>query len=272
MADCPSKSVDTCLMQWMRCPHHTPTGPTHQPSLSHKATTSPSTPSHFSHTHTPGRERRERRERRGEREEEERRKKEKRDGAHTLLEHAGDELHHVLVPPELEEEALKPSSSSSRSWSKSGIDLLHQDLPVRAAVDGGSPRHGETPHNIHLHVPHPSPPPHELHGLQWRISPLMSSTFPQHMHGTSSTLRSFPTSLESHRNKPHSIRNPDAPGIIFDIFTPELSMVLPDYPSFSRTVCRHGVHPSGMFCAHRFSRPAAPAEGSVSSQQHSPNL
>jgi hypothetical protein len=50
---------------------------------------------------------------------------------------------------------------------------------------------------------HPWPPP-----------PLMSLTTPQHMHDTSITWRSFSTSLASHRNKPHSIWSPDAPGII----------------------------------------------------------
>jgi cytoskeletal protein CcmA (bactofilin family) len=37
-------------------------------------------------------------------------------------------------------------------------------------------------------------------------------------------LRSFPTSLESHRNKPHSIWSPDASRIISSIFTPELTV------------------------------------------------
>jgi len=52
------------------------------------------------------------------------------------------------------------------------------------------------------------------------------------MHGTSITCRSFPTSLENHRNKPHLTWSPDAPGIISNVFTPELFVVLADGPSF----------------------------------------
>jgi len=74
---------------------------------------------------------------------------------------------------------------------------------------------------------HPWPPP-----------PWMGSSFTHSMFGTSITYRSFPTSVVSHRNKPHSIWSPDAPGIISNIFTPELFVVLPDGPLFSWTVCR----------------------------------
>jgi hypothetical protein len=45
------------------------------------------------------------------------------------------------------------------------------------------------------------------------------------MHGTTNTCRSFPTSLKSHRNKPHSIRSPGAPEIYLDILALLLFMV-----------------------------------------------
>jgi hypothetical protein len=71
-----------------------------------------------------------------------------------------------------------------------------------------------------------------------RPPPWMGSSFKHYMHGTSITYRSFPTSLVSHRNKPHSIWSLDAPGIISNVFTPELFIVLPDGPLFSQTVHR----------------------------------
>jgi hypothetical protein len=74
--------------------------------------------------------------------------------------------------------------------------------------------------------------PIELVGLQWCLSPLFGTSSPEPMHNTSITLRSFPTSLERHRNKPHSIWSLDAPGIITNIFTPELFMVYQKVPSF----------------------------------------
>jgi hypothetical protein len=69
---------------------------------------------------------------------------------------------------------------------------------------------------------HPWPPP----------PPWMGSSFTHLMHGTSITCRSFSTSLENHRNKPHLTWSPDAPGIISNVFTPELFVVLADGPSF----------------------------------------
>ena len=68
---------------------------------------------------------------------------------------------------------------------------------------------------------HPWPPP-----------PWMGSSLTQPMHDISSTRRRFSTSLENHRNKPHSIWSLDAPRIISNIFTPELFVILPDCPSF----------------------------------------
>ena len=54
--------------------------------------------------------------------------------------------------------------------------------------------------------------------LQWSISPLIRANSPQPMHGDSNTWNTFLKSLESHRNKPHSIQSLDAPEIISDIF------------------------------------------------------
>ena len=44
------------------------------------------------------------------------------------------------------------------------LDLPLQGIPPRAAVDGGSPSHGETPHDAHLHHPLPVFIPTKLHG------------------------------------------------------------------------------------------------------------
>ena len=128
--------------------------------------------------------------------------------------------------------------------------------------------------------PSPSPPPPWPFPLSstshpWPPPLSMEPNFTHTMHEESNTWNRFLTSLESYKNKPHSIWSPDAPKIISNIFTTELFVVLPDCPSFSQTVRRrqHSSQQNAQ-CAQVFpgGSSTAPIERSVSSQQHSPNL
>ena len=65
--------------------------------------------------------------------------------------------------------------------------------------------------------------------LQRCFSPWLGVTFAHLAHDESNTKNEFLTSLGDHRNKPHSIWSPDAPGIDSNIFALVMFVVLTDY-------------------------------------------
>jgi hypothetical protein len=113
--------------------------------------------------------------------------------------------------------ALKPSQTK----------LLHMEHPH--SMVSTSPK----PNIISPKAPTSHGHAHELHLHPWPPLPWMGSSSPQPIHGTSNTWRRFPTSLESHRNKPYLIWSPNASRIDLNMLAHLLFIVY-------RMVCHFG--------------------------------